>query len=168
MKAELFFYYLLPLRSAGRQQRLKSEDVLSIRHQQENQILVNCFISYCERHPEEVDILFDMLSIFIQPTVTDFTFLQEFYRTKCAIQYAPDNKRKILLYFLRILGVHKINQDLKVQSLQLLVMPMLTHTLKFQFEQKAEIIQAEIIQVFMRDALGVEVCFPFFLLGLPE
>jgi len=41
--------------------------------------MVKCFLDYCKHHEDEVDILFQMLSIFTIRTTIDYSFLKDFY-----------------------------------------------------------------------------------------
>jgi len=139
-------------RSVSRQTRLKNEDHLNTRHQDENRILVECFLCYCRERPEHVEILFDMLSIFIQPTVTDFTFLQEFYATELPRTYSAANKKEILWYWLGILMEPTIHEELRVLGLQRLITPMLAYTFAEKKHEIPEIIDGKMIQEFMKTA----------------
>lgn len=45
----------------------------------ESKWLVKCFLNYLRQDKSEVNVLFDMLSIFLVHTRIDYTFLKEFY-----------------------------------------------------------------------------------------
>lgn len=45
----------------------------------ESKWLVKCFLNYLRHDKSEVNVLFDMLSIFLVHTRIDYTFLKEFY-----------------------------------------------------------------------------------------
>jgi len=45
----------------------------------ENKWLVKCFLNYLRHDKTEVNVLFDILSIFLFHTRIDYTFLKEFY-----------------------------------------------------------------------------------------
>lgn len=45
----------------------------------ESKWLVKCFLNYLRHDKGEVNVLFDMLSIFLFRTRIDYTFLKEFY-----------------------------------------------------------------------------------------
>lgn len=45
----------------------------------ESKWLVKCFLNYLRNDKTEVNVLFDILSIFLFHTRIDFTFLKEFY-----------------------------------------------------------------------------------------
>ena len=45
----------------------------------ESKWLVKCFLNYLRHDKTEVNVLFDILSIFLYHTRIDYTFLKEFY-----------------------------------------------------------------------------------------
>lgn len=45
----------------------------------ESKWLVKCFLNYLRHDKTEVNVLFDILSIFLFHTRIDYTFLKEFY-----------------------------------------------------------------------------------------
>lgn len=45
----------------------------------ESKWLVKCFLNYLRHDKNEVNVLFDILSIFLFHTRIDYTFLKEFY-----------------------------------------------------------------------------------------
>lgn len=45
----------------------------------ESKWLVKCFLNYLRHDRMEVNVLFDILAIFLYRTRIDFTFLKEFY-----------------------------------------------------------------------------------------
>lgn len=51
------------------------------KHEQvkESKRLVKCFLNYLRHDKAEVNVLFEMLSIFLVQTRIDYTFLKEFY-----------------------------------------------------------------------------------------
>mmetsp|Transcript_18261 Transcript_18261/g.56203 ORF Transcript_18261/g.56203 Transcript_18261/m.56203 type:complete len:2156 (-) Transcript_18261:318-6785(-) len=95
-------------------------------------LMTQGLVGYCRLHPEEVQILFDMLSVFILPTPIDFTFLKDFYRNEVALAWRPEYKKGILLFFLNLLADQRIAMELKVLALRFIVTPMLIST----FESK--------------------------------
>lgn len=63
----------------------------------ESKWLVKCFLNYLRNDKTEVNVLFDILSIFLFHTRIDFTFLKEFY----IIEVCLDNVINFLYdYFL--------------------------------------------------------------------
>lgn len=58
----------------------------------ESKWLVKCFLNYLRHDRMEVNVLFDILAIFLHRTRIDFTFLKEFYIIEvheCNISCSP-------------------------------------------------------------------------------
>lgn len=63
---------------------MQTDQVLPQHYLRESKIIIKCFLNYCRAHKEEIDVLFQMLSIFIVRTTMDFTFLKDFYTQEIA------------------------------------------------------------------------------------
>lgn len=53
----------------------------------ESKRLVKCFLNYLRHDKAEVNVLFEMLSIFLVRTRIDYTFLKEFYMVEVSSFY---------------------------------------------------------------------------------
>ena len=113
-------------KSSARASRLTNDDNLPLHYLRESKLLIKCFLNYCRFNKQEVDVLFHMLSIFTVRSTIDYTFLREFYTIEVADSYSPQEKKSILLRFLQVFKEPTLNQEHKVQALQILVIPMLT------------------------------------------
>lgn len=109
-----------------RMTRLQSDQVLPQHYLRESKIIIKCFLNYCRAHKEEIDVLFQMLSIFTVRTTVDFSFLRDFYTHEVAEGYTPEQKKTILSRFLQFFKDSSIAQDHKVQAFQILITPLLT------------------------------------------
>lgn len=141
-------------RSSSRLQRLIAEEKMILRHQLESKLLVKCLIVYCKVKPEDVQVLFDLLTIFLRRSLIDFSFLKSFYREVVAKTYLPIYKRAILKLFLRMLQEQNASEDIKVQALQLLILPMLAATFEDPAVDNLEIVDQEIISCLIREVLS--------------
>jgi hypothetical protein len=136
-----------------------------LRHHKKTFLMVQSLIGYCRAYPEDVHVLFDLLSVFMTPSPIDFTFLKDFYREEVAFVWGLSNKRNILLLFLRVLSDQSIAMELKVMALRLIVTPMLLAT--FQVANKTDlhhikcynsfkeihVVDSDMLALFMRSAL---------------
>ena len=127
-------------RSTERQQRLAQEEHLPIEQLKESKLIVKCFLQYCAEDEQEINVLFDMLTIFSVRTLADFSFLKEFYK-QAAAQFSSSRKRDIMHRFLEIFGDTDVPHDTKVQALQLLIIPMLD--VSFQHKQGHEVLNVQ-------------------------
>ena len=84
-------------------------------------------------------MLFDLLTVFLAPSLVDFSFLHDFYRHEVATTWSAAHKRAALVLFLRVLADAGVTMELKVQALQLLVTPMLAAT----FADPAKVVMSE-------------------------
>lgn len=53
--------------------------VMSFAQVKESKWLVKCFLNYLRHDKTEVNVIFDILSIFLLHSRIDYTFLKEFY-----------------------------------------------------------------------------------------
>ncbi|KAK5808732.1 hypothetical protein F5H01DRAFT_281683, partial [Linnemannia elongata] len=112
-------------RAPGRLERLQNEDTLSLAKLRESQYLVEAFVLYLGQNKDDVEVIFEMISIFTQETVIDFSFLKMFYIEEIAIKAPAARKRAILEHFLVMFQDRAIPQGVKMQSLRVIINPML-------------------------------------------
>ncbi|KAI7824749.1 FAT domain-containing protein, partial [Gamsiella multidivaricata] len=112
-------------RAPGRLERLQNEDSLSLARLRESQYLVEAFILYLKHNQDDVEVIFEMISIFTQETVIDFSFLKMFYIEEIAIKAPAARKRAILEHFLVMFQDREVSQSVKMQSLRVIINPML-------------------------------------------
>ncbi|KAK3007679.1 hypothetical protein RJ639_014816 [Escallonia herrerae] len=108
----------------------------------ESKWLVKCFLNYLRHDKTEVNVLFDILSIFLFLTRIDFTFLKEFYIIEVAEGYPPDMKKTLLLHFLNLFQSKQLGHDHLVVVMQMLILPLLAHA--FQNGQTWEVVDTAV------------------------
>ena len=121
-------------RSKGRHFRLLHEDAISPRYNGESKYLARFLVNYSKTAPHDVDVLFDLLRIFLQPTSSDFSFVQKYLRETVCDVISLEQKRTVMQRFFPVIASEGI-EELKVLSIQLLVLPML----KDDFEKCAKL-----------------------------
>ncbi|CAG8576103.1 11483_t:CDS:10, partial [Acaulospora morrowiae] len=112
----------------GRIERMKHESTLSLSQCRESKYLIEIFISYLKKNPEDIELLFELVTIFSQESVIDYTFLKKFYQEEVAMKYTVEQKRAILNRFLDSFEDTDISSSVKMQSLKVIVIPMLLST----------------------------------------
>uniref|UniRef100_A0A7I4F837 Non-specific serine/threonine protein kinase n=1 Tax=Physcomitrium patens TaxID=3218 RepID=A0A7I4F837_PHYPA len=137
--------------SPARQARLINEQGLSLNQVKESKRLVKCFLNYLRHDKAEVNVLFEMLSIFLVRTRIDYTFLKEFYMVEVGEGYSPQEKKAVLLCFLELFQTKRLPQDVLVVAMQMLILPMLTHS--FQQNQCWDVVDATIIKTIIEKLL---------------
>ncbi|KAK4791103.1 hypothetical protein SAY86_031516 [Trapa natans] len=130
--------------------RLQNEQELDLVQVKESKWLVKCFLNYLHGNTE-LDVLFDILSIFLFRTRIDFTFLKEFYIIKVAEGYPTAKKKSILLHFLNLFQSKQVGHSHLVVMMQMLILPMLAHA--FQNGQTWEVIDHGIIKTIVEKLL---------------
>ena len=112
-------------RAPGRLERLQKEEESSLARLRESQFLVEAFILHLKQNPDDIEVLFEMISIFTQETVIDFSFLKMFYIEEIAIKAPAARKRAILEHFFVMFQNRDVSQSVKMQSLRVIINPML-------------------------------------------
>ncbi|XP_024004594.1 transformation/transcription domain-associated protein isoform X2 [Eutrema salsugineum] len=138
-------------KSHARTARLQNEQELNLVQVKESKWLVKCFLNYLRHEKSEVNILFDVLSIFLFHSRIDYTFLREFYIIEVAEEYPPNMKRALVLHFLNLFHSKQLAHDHLVQAMQMLILPMLAHA--FQNGQTWEVIDPNIVKTIVERLL---------------
>jgi transformation/transcription domain-associated protein len=141
-------------RSSARIQRLLANDRLPIRYHMESKLMIKCFINYSRAKQDDVQILLDMLSVFLHKTSFDFSFLQCYYGEEVAVSFSSSNKRNIIRLFLRMLHEPNASEELKVYAIQMLVVPILTKTFEDPDVDNSEVLDSETIMWMLKEILA--------------
>ncbi|XP_049383285.1 uncharacterized protein LOC125847672 isoform X2 [Solanum stenotomum] len=143
----IFDTLVLMWKSPARISRLQNEQELNLVQVKESKWLVKCFLNYLRHDKTEINVLFDILSIFLFRTRIDFTFLKEFYIIEVAEGYPPNMKRTLLLHFLNLFQSRQLGHDHLVVVMQMLILPMLAHA--FQNGQTWDVVDSAIIKTIV-------------------
>ncbi|KAI8019703.1 Transcription-associated protein 1 [Camellia lanceoleosa] len=147
----VFDTLVLLWKSPARLLRLQNEQELNLVQVKESKWLVKCFLNYLRHDKTEVNVLFDILSIFLFRSRIDFTFLKEFYIIEVAEGYAPNIKQTLVLHFLNLFQSKQLGHDHLVVVMQMLILPMLAHA--FQNGQSWEVVDTAIIKTIVEKLL---------------
>lgn len=140
-------------RSPARVQRLVAHDRLPIKYHFETKLLIKSLIAYCRVKPEDVQVLLDMVSVFLHRAPFDFGFLQQFYKDEVAVQYSPANKRNVVRLFLRLLHESSASEELKVYSIQYLILPILTKSFEDPAINNIDVLDLDTVTWMLREIL---------------
>ncbi|UIZ26478.1 hypothetical protein KXD40_001859 [Peronospora effusa] len=141
-------------RSPARVQRLMAHDRLPIKFHLESKWLIKCLIIYSRVKQDDVQVLLDMLSVFLHRTPFDFGFLQTFYREEVATKYSTANKRNLVRLFLRMLRDTGASEELKVHAVQLLIMPVLTTSFEDPSINNIDVMDLDTVMWMLREILA--------------
>ncbi|KAI4327728.1 hypothetical protein L6164_020154 [Bauhinia variegata] len=143
----VFDTLVLVWKSPARITRLQNEQELNLVQVKESKWLVKCFLNYLRHEKNEVNVLFDILTIFLFHSRIDYTFLKEFYIIEVAEGYPPTMKKALLLHFLNLFQSKQLGHDHLVVVMQMLILPMLAHA--FQNNQSWEVVDSAIIKTIV-------------------
>ena len=121
-------------RSKGRHLRLQHEELVPPRFHQESRLLSSLLVRYSSGFPKDVDVLFELLRIFLQPTTANYLFVKEFLANTVTNVLTEERKRHVIERFFALLAGEG-PEETKVLSIQLIVFPLLLST--FSRQQKA-------------------------------
>ena len=121
-------------RSKGRHFRLFHEDSMPPRFNGESRVLARFLVNFAKTS-NDVDILFDLLRIFLQPTSSDFSFVQIFLKDTVCNSLTIDQKKRVMQRFFPVIASDGI-EELKVLSIQLLILPMLKNDFESSLKSK--------------------------------
>ncbi|KAE8707127.1 hypothetical protein F3Y22_tig00110387pilonHSYRG00919 [Hibiscus syriacus] len=143
----VFDTLVLVWKSPARISRLQNEQELNLVQVKESKWLVKCFLNYLRHDKNEVNVLFDILSIFLFHSRIDYTFLKEFYIIEVSEGYPPNMKRALLSHFLNLFQSKQLGHDHLVVVMQMLILPTLAHA--FQNGQSWDVVDPSIIKTIV-------------------
>jgi hypothetical protein len=156
--------------SPARRAALAREEHLPRLELLESKRLVKCFLLLLREDHSLLEVLFELLCVFTTPTCVDFTFLKDFLTEEVAKRYSPAERSALLNRFLRLFHATFASvptpglqvaaagpaggpqQEGLVVAMQLLVIPMLTDTLRKPFAR--EVIDEPMVLRIVRDLIG--------------
>lgn len=108
----------------------------------EVKIIAGIFIRYLKKFPNEIPVLFELLRVFSNRTIYDFTFVKEFL-AKCVTSIEFYQFRHLAMKkFFEVFEDEKVEQERKVNALRYILIPMLTHHLS----ERKKLLRERIIQ----------------------
>ncbi len=148
-------------RSKGRYLRMQHEESISPRFQGETKILAYFLVNYSKNSPDDVDLLFELIRIFLQPVSSDFSFVRDFLKDTSSGCLKKEQRDQIMQRFFALMAGES-TEEIKLLSLQLVVFPMLHSTFHRNVKQSVndkdgvESVQslgAHVVQKFVSDVL---------------
>lgn len=136
-------------RSKGRNLRLQHEYAVPPRYHDESKLLAKLLVDYSESNPDDVDLFFELIRIFLQPSSCDFAFVRTTL-ANAATNLSSSQTAQIMQRFFALLSGES-SEEIKTLSIQLVVYPMLQASFKAQ--TKPELIPSEMPGRFVTDVL---------------
>ena len=111
-------------RSKGRFLRLQHEDLVPPRYHSESTFLASFLTSYAKSFPnEDIDILFELIRIFLQTPTSDFSFVAHFLAEIVSKALDIQQKKQVVDRFFALIAGES-TEETKVLSIQFLIFPI--------------------------------------------
>ncbi|KAI8643328.1 hypothetical protein BD408DRAFT_342632 [Parasitella parasitica] len=124
----------------------KAQEQQSLIVTRELLLLTKIFVEYLEKNSDEIDIVFDLVSLFAQESVVDLSFLQKFLLEKVALESSAKQKRRILEKFLEMFTDSSVSSYLKMMALRQIVNPALLASFVRKNSEYTEILDAAMME----------------------
>ncbi|XP_070565955.1 transformation/transcription domain-associated protein-like isoform X2 [Ptychodera flava] len=98
-------------------------DNVGVVHWDEPKLLVKCLLNYVKHHPNEVELLFQLLRVFVNRFLPNFHFFKEFLEKEVAQGYSVEQKRAVFFKFVDLFRDQSFPQVLKAKALQYVIIP---------------------------------------------
>lgn len=103
---------------------MQHEESIPPRFHGESESLASFLVSYSRSSPNDVDLLFELIRIFLQPTTSNFSFVLAFLNDTASNGLENVDKKQIIQRFFALMAGES-TEEIKALSLQLVVYPML-------------------------------------------
>ncbi|KAI7863236.1 hypothetical protein BDF14DRAFT_1989138 [Spinellus fusiger] len=143
-------------RSSTRFERVKKEDPQDALVTRESIRLARVFIMHLKAHPDDIELIFELVSLFAQESDVDLSFLRSFFLDTVALKYTPTRKRKLLDVFLQRYSDASVSSYVKMMTLRHVINPSLLVTLVRKDSGAAEIFDTK-----MLEQLEIKIWAPF-------
>lgn len=120
---ELLESLLTLWRSPTRFEVMKNDDEQGLQMTHESLYLSQIFISYLRVNPDNIDVTFEVASLFAQESVMDLSYLREFFLNDVALQYPGQRKRLIVEKFLQQFHDSSISSFSRMMTLRHVINP---------------------------------------------
>ncbi|XP_017777683.1 PREDICTED: transformation/transcription domain-associated protein isoform X2 [Nicrophorus vespilloides] len=105
------------------QERHKAVEHLEYNHWREPKMLVKILLHFFCHHPNNIDLLFQLLRALCDRFIPEFQFLKDFLENTVAQHYTVEWKRSAFFLFVEQFPMHGMSQELKAKVLQLVLIP---------------------------------------------
>ncbi|GLH10296.1 Transcription-associated protein 1, partial [Gryllus bimaculatus] len=101
----------------------KKLEAVEAPHWKEPKLLVRVLLHYFCHHPNDIDLLFQLLRALCDCFIPDFQFLRDFLENTVSQNYTVEWKRTAFFRFIEHFQSTNMSQDLKAKILQLILIP---------------------------------------------
>lgn len=164
-------------RSKGRYLRLQHEQSVPPRYHGESKLLASFLVHYSRGFRNDVDLLFELIRIFLQSSASDFSFVRTFLVDFVSNGISTEQRKQIMQRFF-ILLAGESTEEIKTLTIQLVVYPMLESTFikqeskalpssgteeikeedsktadAMESDEDSSFIEEEVVKIFVREVL---------------
>ncbi|XP_030041101.2 transcription-associated protein 1 isoform X2 [Manduca sexta] len=101
----------------------KKVEIVDCTHWKEPKLIVKILLHYFCHHPNDIDLLFQLLRALCDRFIPDFQFLRDFLENTVAQNYTVEWKRLAFFRFVEHFSSDAMSQDLKAKVLQMILIP---------------------------------------------
>lgn len=101
----------------------KRVDTVDFCRWKEPKLIVKILLHYFGHHPNDIDLLFQLLRATCDRFIPDFQFLRDFLENTVAHEYTVEWKRSAFFRFVEHFPTNNMSQELKAKVLQLIIIP---------------------------------------------
>ena len=91
------------------------QDSLPLAHWQGCPMLVQCLLSHCKHHHEDIDTLFQLLRVYMTRHLTSYHFLTSYIENDVTKGYSIEQKRAVFFKLVEVFGNQDYPQELKAK-----------------------------------------------------
>jgi transformation/transcription domain-associated protein len=125
---------------------MKRDDDQGLLATRESLYLSQIFISYLRVKPDNIDILFEIASLFGQESVMDLSYLEDFFLNEVAINYSPKLKNRIIAKFLDQFNDSSVLTYLRMMVLRHVINPVLLVSITRKNNEVSEILDGQVME----------------------
>lgn len=143
---ELLDSLLALWRSPSRFETMKKDDEQGLQMTHESMYLSQIFISYLRLNPDNIEVTFEVATLFAQESVMDLSYLREFFLNDVALNYAAERKRLIVERFLQQYSDITVSPYLRMMTLRHVINPALLVTITKKDGNCAQVLDSKVME----------------------
>lgn len=149
-----------PLKSSPKtctEEELKvTADKIDSKFQEHFEIKTICesLLDHYRRNLNDILVLFDLMPVLCTPSTLDFSFLLQFFKVELSTLLSFQLKRDILRAFLSLCDTKTVSWELKVKTLQVMIIPLLLQLFRDNnlADVKKYVLDVKTIKLIMKNA----------------
>jgi len=131
-------------------------DTIDSKFQEHFEIKTICesLLDHYRRNSSDILILFDLMPVLCTPCTLDFSFLLQFFKMELSTLLSFELKRDVLRAFLSLCGAKSVSGELKVKTLQVMIIPLLLQLFRDNnnADVKQHVLDIKTIKLIMKNA----------------